>query len=86
MGHLDPEYFHTSYLIEKSDVYSFGVVLAKLLTGRKALSFAMLETDRNLARYFVSSMKEGCLPQIVDNHITEDAKVEHLMEFANIAR
>ena len=31
-------------------------------------------------------MREGRLLQIVDNHIIEDANVEHLMEFANIAK
>lgn len=61
LGYLDPEYFHTSQLTEKSDVYSFGVVLAELLTGKKALSFDRPEANRNLAAYFVSSMKTGQL-------------------------
>ena len=86
LGYLDPEYFQSSQLTEKSDVYSFGVVLAELLTGRKALSFALPEDDRNLALYFISSMTEGRLLQIVDDHIIDEAKVEQLMEFANIAK
>jgi serine/threonine protein kinase len=83
-GYLDPEYFHTSKLTEKSDVYSFGVVLAELLTGKKALSFSRPELDRNLAVYFVSSMKEGLLHHILDRNIDE-ANIEQLKEVAHIA-
>ncbi|XP_020963615.1 putative wall-associated receptor kinase-like 16 [Arachis ipaensis] len=86
VGYLDPEYFHTSHLTEKSDVYSFGVVLAELVTGRKALCFDLPEDDRNLAMYFISSMNKGRLLQILDNQITNEAKPEQLMEFANIAK
>ncbi|KAK7351077.1 hypothetical protein VNO77_10249 [Canavalia gladiata] len=87
LGYLDPEYLHTSQLTEKSDVYSFGVVLAELLTGKKALSFYKQEESvTNLAVYFISSMKEGRLLDIVDNHIKDEANVEQLMEFANITK
>ncbi|KAG5019115.1 hypothetical protein JHK87_014970 [Glycine soja] len=86
LGYLDPEYFHTSQLTEKSDVYSFGVVLAELLTGKKALSFDRPEANRNLAAYFVSSMKTGQLLDIVDNYISHEANVEQLTEVANIAK
>ncbi|XP_042961495.1 wall-associated receptor kinase-like 10 [Carya illinoinensis] len=51
LGYLDPEYFHSSHLIEKSDVYSFGVVIAELLTGEKAVSMFRLESERNLAMF-----------------------------------
>ncbi|XP_052109514.1 wall-associated receptor kinase 3-like [Arachis duranensis] len=78
LGYLDPEYMHTSQLTEKSDVYSFGVVLAELLTGKKALSFAVSPEVRNLAVYFVSSMEEGCLVQIVDEHIINEANLRIL--------
>ncbi|PNY14222.1 wall-associated receptor kinase 2-like protein [Trifolium pratense] len=84
LGYLDPEYFHTSQLTEKSDVYSFGVVLAELLTGKKALSFGRPEVDRNLAVYFVSSLKEGRLLQILDRNIDE-ANIEQLKEVSHIA-
>jgi serine/threonine protein kinase len=84
LGYLDPEYFHTSHLTEKSDVYSFGVVLAELLTGKKALSFSRPENDRNLAVYFVSSMKEGRLHHILDKNIDE-VNFEQLKEVAHIA-
>jgi len=84
LGYLDPEYFHTSQLTEKSDVYSFGVVLAELLTGKKALSFGRPEVDRNLAAYFVSSMKQGRLLHILDKNI-DVANIEQLKEVADIA-
>ncbi|KAK7278567.1 hypothetical protein RJT34_23599 [Clitoria ternatea] len=86
LGYLDPEYFQTSQLTEKSDVYSFGVVLAELLTSKKALSFLRPEFQRNLCMYFVSSMNEGGLDQILDNDIVSDANVEHIIEVANLAK
>nr|XP_029150142.1 putative wall-associated receptor kinase-like 16 [Arachis hypogaea] len=85
-GYLDPESFLTSQLTDKSDVYSFGVVLAELLTGRKALSFDMPDAEKNLAMFFVSSMKENRLLHIVDKGIINEAKVEHVYEFAKIAK
>ncbi|KAJ1404803.1 Serine/threonine-protein kinase, active site [Sesbania bispinosa] len=86
LGYLDPEYFQSSQLTEKSDVYSFGVVLAELLTSKKALSFLRPEIHRNLSMYFVSSMNEGGLHQILDNEIVSDANVEHIIEVANLAK
>ncbi|KAK7339960.1 hypothetical protein VNO77_20650 [Canavalia gladiata] len=85
LGYLDPQYFQSSHLTEKSDVYSFGVVLAELLTSMKALSFIRPENERNLSMYFVSSMKEGHLPHILDNNIVNDANVEQIIEVANLA-
>ncbi|KAK7391573.1 hypothetical protein VNO78_19990 [Psophocarpus tetragonolobus] len=86
MGYLDPEYFQTSQLTEKSDVYSFGVVLAELLTSKKALSFFRPEIHRNLSMYFVSSMNEGSLDQILDTEIVSDASIEYIIEVANLAK
>ncbi|XP_015934412.1 wall-associated receptor kinase 3-like [Arachis duranensis] len=85
-GYLDPETFLTSQLTDKSDVYSFGVVLAELFTGRKALSFDMPDAEKNLAMFFVTSMEENRLLDIVDKSIINEAKVEHVYEFAKIAK
>ncbi|POO01974.1 Wall-associated receptor kinase [Trema orientale] len=86
LGYLDPEYLHTSQITEKSDVYSFGVVLAELITGQKALSFERQEGDRNLAMYFVSSMKEDRLLEIFDSQLVTEANVEQLKVVANLAK
>ncbi|KAK7818120.1 wall-associated receptor kinase 1 [Quercus suber] len=85
-GYMDPEYFHTSQLTDKSDVYSFGVVLAELLTGRMALSFNMPESDRNLAKYFVSAIKDDRLLQILEDNIVNEGNIKLLKEVANIAK
>ncbi|XP_075647667.1 wall-associated receptor kinase 2-like [Castanea sativa] len=86
LGYLDPEYMQTSQLTEKSDVYSFGVVMAELLTGKKALSFARPEIDRNLAISFVSAIKEDRLLQILEDHIVSEGNIEQLKEIANLAK
>ncbi|XP_027365098.1 wall-associated receptor kinase 2-like isoform X2 [Abrus precatorius] len=86
LGYLDPEYFQTSQLTEKSDVYSFGVVLAEVLTSKKALSFLRPEVQRNLSMYFVSSIDEDRLDQILDSDIVSDANVVYIIEVANLAK
>ncbi|KAA8546468.1 hypothetical protein F0562_002793 [Nyssa sinensis] len=85
-GYLDPEYFHTSQLSEKSDVYSFGVVLVELLTARKAILFDRPENERNLATYFISSMKENQLSQILDHQIVNIENTKQIHEVANLAQ
>ncbi|KAG6624887.1 putative wall-associated receptor kinase-like 16 [Carya illinoinensis] len=86
LGYLDPEYFHTSQLTDKSDVYSFGVVIAELLTGEKALSMDRPESERNLAMYFVTALKEDRLLQIIDDRIVKEGNIEEIKEVANIAK
>ncbi|XP_060671194.1 wall-associated receptor kinase 2 [Ziziphus jujuba] len=86
LGYLDPEYMHSSRLTEKSDVYSFGVVLAELLTGRKVMSFVRPENERNLASFFVSSMKEDRLLEILDNDIITEGNTEAFKNIANLAK
>lgn len=67
IGYLDPEYFQTSQFTDKSDVYSFGVVLVELLTGQSPVSFARTSgEDKSLATYFLVSMEEDKLFDILD--------------------
>lgn len=83
-GYLDPEYFQTNHLSEKSDVYSFGVVLAELITRRKPLLWENREEDRNLAMYFISSMKSNQLFNIIEPQITKEATEEQLFAIAKL--
>ncbi|XP_039157532.1 putative wall-associated receptor kinase-like 16 [Eucalyptus grandis] len=86
LGYLDPEYFHTSQLTEKSDVYSFGVVLVELLTGKKAFSFDRPEEQWSLATYFLSSLKNDKMFQIVEEVIANEGNNEQVKEVANLAK
>ncbi|PIA65081.1 hypothetical protein AQUCO_00100517v1 [Aquilegia coerulea] len=86
MGYLDSEYFHTSQLTEKSDVYSFGVVLAELLTGEKPLCFERSQEQRNLAAYFVVSLKENRLFEVVEAGVVKKGKTDHVHAVAKLAK
>ncbi|KAF5179741.1 Wall-associated receptor kinase [Thalictrum thalictroides] len=86
MGHLDPEYFHTGQLTEKNDVYSFGVVLAELLTGEKPLCFVRPIEQRNLATYFLLSMKENSLFELLEVGIVNVGKEEQVFAVAELAK
>ncbi|KAL0007376.1 hypothetical protein SO802_008878 [Lithocarpus litseifolius] len=77
-GYLDPEYLHTSQLTEKSDVNNFGVVLVELLTGKKAISFDRPEEERSLALYFLSSLKENRLFEVLEKNIANEENAEQL--------
>ncbi|EEF52934.1 wall-associated kinase, putative [Ricinus communis] len=86
LGYLDPQYFLTSQLTEKSDVYSFGIVLAELMTGKQALLFDRQEEERNLAMYFISSMKENCLSNILDDRIFQEMNDNRIIQVAELAK
>ncbi|KAI4341160.1 hypothetical protein MLD38_025918 [Melastoma candidum] len=85
LGYLDPEYFQTSQFTDKSDVYSFGVVLVELLTGQKPICSSRAEDGRNLATYFIISMEENKLFDILHPQVTEQATQEEISRVANLA-
>ncbi|KAL0344441.1 UNVERIFIED_CONTAM: Wall-associated receptor kinase-like 4 [Sesamum radiatum] len=84
LGISDPEYFHTSQLTDKSDVYSFGVVLAELMTGRKPLSTETNEEERNLATYFIMSIKEDRLFQVLEPRILREGNWNNFMRLLRV--
>ncbi|XP_062026381.1 putative wall-associated receptor kinase-like 16 [Rosa rugosa] len=85
-GYLDPEYFQSSQFTDKSDVYSFGVVLVELLTGQKPVSVTRSQESRSLATYFLISMEQNCLFDIIDAQVMKDGGKEEITKVANIAR
>ncbi|XP_012455323.1 wall-associated receptor kinase 2 [Gossypium raimondii] len=85
-GYLDPEYFQSSQFTEKSDVYSFGVVIVELLTGKKAVSTFGSQEKRGLVSYFMSSMEENHLLDIVDAEIGKDDQKDEVLAVAEIAK
>ncbi|ONI17827.1 hypothetical protein PRUPE_3G181200 [Prunus persica] len=84
-GYLDPEYFQSSQFTEKSDVYSFGVVLAELLTGQKPVSLMRSQESRSLATYFLLSMENNLLFDILDSQVMKDGRKEKITAVANLA-
>ncbi|KAE9456024.1 hypothetical protein C3L33_12062, partial [Rhododendron williamsianum] len=86
LGYLDPEYFQTGQLNEKSDVYSFGVVLAELLTGKKPICPERSQEERNLATYFLVSMKENRLYQILEPRVVKEGTLEQLQAIAELVK
>ncbi|PON89658.1 Wall-associated receptor kinase [Trema orientale] len=83
-GYLDPEYFQSNQFTDKSDVYSFGVLLVELLTGQKAISTTRSQEGRSLATYFIVSMQQSRLFDILDEKVFEGPKDE-ITVVANIA-
>ena len=85
-GYLDPEYFQTSQFTDKSDVYSFGVVLIELLTGEKPVSSTRSQRDRNLSTYFIHSIEEKRLFDVLDTQVRKEENKEEVMAIANLAK
>ncbi|KAL8509214.1 hypothetical protein ACS0TY_016409 [Phlomoides rotata] len=86
LGYLDPEYFQTSQLTEKSDVYSFGVVLAELMTGKMPLSPTKSTEERNLAIYFIMSINENRLFQILEPRVLREGSFEQLQAIGELVK
>ncbi|KAI3847853.1 hypothetical protein MKX03_004081 [Papaver bracteatum] len=86
LGYLDPEYFHSSQLTEKSDVYSFGVVLVELLAGERPLSNERPHEQRNFSSYFIQKMEENDVFKVIDPHVVNIGKWEHIIAVAELAR
>ncbi|KAF8007325.1 hypothetical protein BT93_K1354 [Corymbia citriodora subsp. variegata] len=85
-GYLDPEYFQSSQFTDKSDVYSFGVVLVELLTGQKPISSLREQEGRSLATYFIISMEQNRLFDIMDAQVSKEGKKEEIALVANLAK
>ncbi|KAE8699191.1 Detected protein of unknown function [Hibiscus syriacus] len=86
-GYLDPEYFRSSKFTEKSDVYSFGVVLVELLTGQKPISSSQSEeVVRSLVNYFLLSMKDNFLLDLVDTLVMNDGPKEEIIAVAKLSK
>ncbi|KAH1092149.1 hypothetical protein J1N35_019406 [Gossypium stocksii] len=85
-GYMDPEYFRSSQFTEKSDVYSFGVVLIELLTGQKPISAEQSEPVRSLVSYFLHSMQENSLFNILDPMLEKDAPEQEIIVVALLAK
>ncbi|RZC57731.1 hypothetical protein C5167_005037 [Papaver somniferum] len=83
---MDPEYFNTSQLTEKSDVYSFGVVLLELLTGKQPIFEERPGELRNLAAYFLSSMREDRQFQFLEARVVKEATKEQIVAVADLTK
>ncbi|KAL8491767.1 hypothetical protein ACS0TY_023382 [Phlomoides rotata] len=86
LGYLDPEYFHTSQLTVKSDVYSFGVVLVELLTGKMPIDMERSQEKRNLATYFIMTIKENKLFQVLDPRVVREGSMDQLQAIADLTK
>ncbi|KAK1398200.1 Protein kinase domain-containing protein [Heracleum sosnowskyi] len=86
LGYLDPEYFHSGRLTDKSDVYNFGVVLAELLTWRKPICIEISPKDVNLATYFITSLNENRIFQILEPRVVKEGTVDQLETAAQLVK
>ncbi|KAK4564536.1 hypothetical protein RGQ29_006561 [Quercus rubra] len=86
IGYLDPEYFQTGQFTEKSDVYSFGVVLVELLTREKPISSMRSQEGRSLSTYFIHSLKENRLFDILDTQVSKVSNRDEVMAISNLAK
>ncbi|GLT76738.1 hypothetical protein SLA2020_483810 [Shorea laevis] len=85
-GYLDPEYLMTGNLTTKSDVYSFGVVLVELLTGEKPTSRSRDGEKRNIIQYFISSVEDNLVGQVLNFEPADDGEMEEVEAVAEIVK
>ncbi|CAL5379888.1 unnamed protein product [Camellia sinensis] len=86
-GYLDPEYFQSNQFTEKkNDVYSFGVVIVELLTGQKPIFSNRSQESRSLVTYFMESMEENRLLEILDPRTLKEGQKEEMIVVAHLAR
>ncbi|KAJ9705574.1 hypothetical protein PVL29_003574 [Vitis rotundifolia] len=85
-GYLDPEYFQSSQFTEKSDVYSFEIVLIELLTGKKPILSIGSGEGKSLASYFILSMKEDRLSDLLDARVVKEGRKEEINAIAFLAK
>ena len=84
LGYLDPEYLTTGNLTAKSDVYSLGVLLVELLTGQNPCTFTRLGARCNLIQYFISSLQDNNLLQILNVEAIDRIEREQILEVAKL--
>ncbi|KAI3887003.1 hypothetical protein MKX03_028917 [Papaver bracteatum] len=85
-GYLDPEYFSSSQFTDKSDVYSFGVILVELLTGEKAISETRFAEQKGLALYFVKSIEENRLSEILNARVYNEGGKDDVLLVAQLSK
>ncbi|GKV05076.1 hypothetical protein SLEP1_g17119 [Rubroshorea leprosula] len=86
IGYLDPEYLMTGILTTKSDVYSFGVVMVELLTGEKPISSSRDGEKRNIILYFMSSVEDNRVGQVLNFKPADDGEMEEVEAVAELVK
>ncbi|KAL8256637.1 hypothetical protein R6Q59_031704 [Mikania micrantha] len=62
------------------------MVLVELITGRKVFSHDGTESELGLAMFFVSTLENGCLIQILDNQVKKYGMSDHINYVAKLAK
>ena len=62
------------------------MVLIELLTGEKPVSLTRSQEGRNLSTYFVHSLKENRLFDILDTQVSKVDNKDEIMKIANLAK
>ncbi|KAF5182098.1 Wall-associated receptor kinase, partial [Thalictrum thalictroides] len=60
--------------------------LAELLTGKKPLCLERSQEQRNLAAYFVLSLKENRLFEVIEARVVNEGKTEHVHAVAQLTK